>query len=157
MALTSQALIGLALLAPLQPMPRAWQESPPPDNRKLRDALVEKTLRAGEPVGKMLDLGVPTYRRKVGPFTEYNFELIPGYSGLSLLAKDGRLRRAGGYDCLFSGTYFDDLRPEEVKEYKALSERYDHVPADRCIGRLGWHRPPRWLWDLPAGATPGER
>ena len=45
-----------------------------------------------------------------------------------------------------------DLTPAEAKQYRELQDRNKHVPPDRCIGRLGWHRPPRRLWDREFGA-----
>jgi hypothetical protein len=126
------------------------------DYQKLHRALTTKTLRAGATVEKVLDLCIPTTRRKLGPFTEYKFECLPGYNGLWLVTKDGRLRSAIEYDCTHGGTFFDDLTPAEARQYEALRKRNEHVPPDRCIGRLGWERPPRRLWD-PDFGVPASR
>ena len=147
MILTSLALVGLALLAPPPVVAGGRNERGLTDYQKLHQALTTKTLRAGAPVGKMLDLCVPTWRRSLGRFTEYAFELLPGYHGLRFLAKDGRLRQASKYDCTHPGTFFDDLTAQEARQYQALRRRNQHVPPDRCVGRHGWYRPPRRLWD----------
>lgn len=147
MMLTSPMLVGLALLILLQPAAGGQKERGLTDYQKLHRALVEKTLRADAPVRELLDLCAPTSRRDLGEFTEFGFELMPGYRGLSFVAKNGRLKRAIEYDCTHGGTFFDTLTPAEMRQYQALCERYEHVPPDRCIGRLGWHRPPRRLWD----------
>lgn len=149
---TSQLLVGLALLVPLHAAPGGRKEPGLTDYQKLRRGLATKTLQAGAPVGGMLDLCVPTWRRNLGGFTEYDFELLPGYHGLRIVAKDGRLRKAIEYDCTHGGTFFDDLTPAEARQHQALRERNEHVPPDRCIGRLGWDRPPRRLWDRDSGA-----
>jgi hypothetical protein len=148
---TSQALVCLALLPPPQVAAGGQNQSGLTDYQKLHRALTTKTLRAGAAVGKMLDLGVPTWRRKLGRFTEYDYELLPGYHGLRLLAKDGRLRQAIQYDCTHPGTFFDELTAQEARQYRALRERNEHVPPERCMGRWGWHRPPRRLWDRDPG------
>jgi hypothetical protein len=79
--------------------------------------------------------------------SEYDYELLPGYHGLRLFAKDGRLREAVLYDCTHGGTLFSDLTPAEVRQYETLRKRNSHAPLDRRIERLGWHRQPRRLWD----------
>lgn len=157
MTMTSQMLIVLALLAPPPGTPGGRKEPALTDYQKLRLALTEKTLRAGMPVGQMLDLCVPTFRRRLGRFTEYHIELLPGYHGLWFLAKDGRLRQAGQYDCTHPVTFFDDLTGDEARQYRALCERNEHVPHERCIGRWGWDRPPRRLWDRNANKSASGR
>src|ERR1700722_13528408 len=65
---TFQVLVGLALLVPLQSAPSGRKEPALTDYQKLRRGLATKTLRAGAPVGEMLDLCVPTWRRRLGRF-----------------------------------------------------------------------------------------
>jgi hypothetical protein len=157
MLLTSQALVGLALLVPPPPATGDWNERGLTDYQRSHRGLATKTLRAGDPVSKLLVLCGPTWRRKLGRFTEYVFEQLPGYRGLTILARDGRLRQATQYDCTHGGTFFDDLTPAEASQYQALYQQNKHVPPDLFIGRWGWHRPPRRLWDRDPGVPSGGR
>src|SRR5262249_2711063 len=88
----------------------------------------------------------PTRRRTLGRFTQYIFELIPGYHGISVLAKDGRLKRATEYSCTYTITYFDALTLDDAMEYGKLLEVHREVPYERLVGRWGWERPREGEW-----------
>src|SRR5262249_19122262 len=156
MILVPHGLVGLALLFPLQQAPSGRKQPALTDYQKALQGLTAETLRAGLPADRMLDLCVPTSKRVLGRFTEYGFELLPGYHGLALVAKDGLLRRAIEWSCTYTRTYFNELTPDEDRQYRAVRERNAHVPSERHIGRWGWDRPPRRLWDrdltVPGGS-----
>ena len=108
--------------------------------------LVTKQIRGNHSIEKMFDLCVPDSRRQLDRFTEYEFELLPGYHGLTILAKDDRLMRATEWSCTYARTYFDELSAEDEKHYQKVREDNVEVPHERSVGRWGWERPPMRYW-----------
>lgn len=121
---------------------------------EVKTALKSREIRAGDSAEKLLDFGIPSTRRMLGRYIEFNFEFMPGYWGLSMVAKDGVLRRAVEWECTFSCTYFDSMTSAEEAEYRRLSAHFSHVPHESCHGRWGWERPPRWAWHPPLQFSP---
>lgn len=145
----SATLASLLFWVPiLEPQPTNYQ-------RAMR-GLDAKEIRAGQTAEHLLDRCLPTSRRTVGRFTLYVFELLPGYHGISVLAKDGRLQRAVEYSCTYTRTYFDALTPDDAREYAKLLEANQDLPFERYIGRWGWERPSEREW-RGDGAEPGAK
>jgi hypothetical protein len=146
MKFNSTALICFALLVVNR---SAYGQEKPNELTGYHKAILSldaKEIRGGLPAEKMLDLCIPTSKRTLGRFTEYSFELLPGYHGLSLLAVDGLLKRAIEWSCAYTRTYFSELSADEEKSYYNLFEKNMHVPSERYLGRWGWDRPPMRLW-----------
>jgi hypothetical protein len=136
---------GSATLASL----RFWmpiQEPEPTNYQKAWRGLKAKEIRADLTSEQLLDRCLPTRKRTLGRFTEYYFELIPDYHGISVLAKDGRLKLATEYSCTYKITYFDALTPDDAKEFGKLLEVHQEIPFERLIGRWGWERPRERDW-----------
>lgn len=110
--------------------------------RGLRRKEIHSNLR----FEKMFALCVPTWRWTVGPFTGYEFDCIPGYHGLTIVAKNGLLVRATEWSCTYVRVHFDEMTADDERYYRKLCKDNKHVPPERCIGRLGWRRLPMREW-----------
>lgn len=95
---------------------------------------------------KMLNICIPDSRRQLGAFTEYEFDLLPGFHGLTIIAKNGLLKRATEWSCTYTRVYFDELAAEDEKHYQQLCVANVDVPHEQVIGRWGWSRPPMRQW-----------
>jgi hypothetical protein len=115
------------------------------NGQKAKRALANKEIRPDLPPEKMLDLCVPSARRTIGRFTEYEYELLPGYCGLTIIAKDGRLKRAIEWGCTDTQIYFDELAPDDEKQYRKVRKEVD-VPYERLTAHWGWERPRMRDW-----------
>src|SRR5438309_139102 len=104
------------------------------NNEKVRIGLANKEIRADLHSDKMLDMCVPAFKREIGRFTEYNFEIMPGYWGITIIAKDGRLKRAFEWSCPMCRTYFDEMNPDDEKQHRSLRAKHENVPQERMIG-----------------------
>ena len=142
MASLAVLLIGLTL-----PSPAGVAELGLTEDQKAVRALRAKVLRPGLPVEALFDRCVPTLKCDCGRFTTYTFQRIPGYDGLEFIAYDGVLVRAEAWSCTSSYRYFDAMTDDWEQAYRAARQRYDHIPPERFLGRWGWSRPPRRMWD----------
>jgi hypothetical protein len=122
------------------------KESELTDYQKASRGLAKKQIHADLPSEKFLDLCIPTSQRNIGRFTEYEFELLPGYQGLTIIAKGGLLKRATEWSCTYTRKYFDELTSDEERQYQKVCRDNSDVPPERFIGRWGWERPPRRYW-----------
>jgi hypothetical protein len=154
MKLICSLLIGLASLLATGRLSSGEKQLELTDYQKLDRALAAKQIRPGLPAERMLDVCIPTSKRTLGRFTEYVFELMPGYHCTTILAKDGRLRRATEWSCTFVQRHFDDLPAADDAAFKKLCKANEHVPFEECIGRWGWRRPPMREW-MPDKAGQG--
>jgi hypothetical protein len=108
--------------------------------------LSEEKIHAGLPSEKLLDLCFPNLRRTVGGFTEYTYECLPGYHELTIIAKNGRLKRAIVWSCTYTSTYFDEMTLQDLKEYHKACNDNEHVPSERITEHGGWERPRMRDW-----------
>jgi len=123
--------------------------------QKAMRGLSRKEIRADLPAEKMLDLCIPTSKRTLGRFTEYDYEMLPGYHGLTIIAKNGLLKRATVWSCTYTQTYFNELTPDDEKQYQKLRIDNVDVPSERFIGRWGWDRPRMRDWKRDSGESGG--
>jgi hypothetical protein len=149
MNVISSTLVSLGFWLPIQ-------EAEPTNYQRAIRGVDAKEIRADLTSEQLLDRCLPTSRRTLGRFTEYVFELLPGYHGITVLAKDGRLKRATEYSCTYTRTYFDALTPGDTKEYDKLWKENQDIPFERLIGRWGWERPRERDW-RGAGAELGAK
>jgi len=111
------------------------RETESTEYQKAMRGLAEKEIRPDLPFDKMLDLCIPTWKRTLGRFTAYHFELIPGYHGLTIIAKNGLLKSATEWSCTYTCTYFDKLTVEDEKEYRTLINRQLSANVDAVMQR----------------------
>jgi hypothetical protein len=153
----SSSLVCLVFVIPVHFVSGDEKNANLTDYQKAIRGLTAKVIRANLSSEKLLDVCIPTWKRTLGQFTEYEYELLPGYHWLTIIAKNGRLKRAAEWSCTFDRTYFDELTRDDEKRYEKLWKDNQHVPFDRCIGRCGWERPRMrdWVRDQarPGGAS----
>jgi hypothetical protein len=151
------SLICLVFLFPGHPAHGDEKETELTEYQKIMRGLSKKEIHANLSSEKMLDLCIPTSKRILGRFTEYEFEMLPGYHGLAIIAKDGALKCATEWSCTYTATYFDELTFDEKKLYQKLRKDNMDVPFERFIGRWGWERPRMRDWKRddaePSGAA----
>ena len=134
-------LLGLAFLFPNRSANGGENEAELTSYQKAIRGLHNEQIRAGLPSEKLLDLCIPTSKRTLGRFTEYEFEWNPGYEGLTIISKNGVLKRATEWSCTYTSTHFDKLTADDEKAYQKLRKDNEDVPHERYIGRWGWERP----------------
>jgi uncharacterized protein (TIGR03067 family) len=149
------SLIWIAFVFPGHLVYGDEKESQPTDYQKAIRGLRANKIYAGLSSDKLLDLCIPTAKRTLGRFTEYEFQLLPGYHGLSIIAKNGVLQRAVEWSCTYSRTYFDELTADDEKLYQKLRRENEDVPFERFIGRWGWERPRMRDWKRDEAEPPG--
>jgi hypothetical protein len=157
MKLLCSSLACLVFLFPFHSVYGDEKEPELTDNQKVMRGLAEKEIRADLPSEKMLRLCIPTSQRTVGRFTEYEFQLLPGFHGLSIIVKGGLLKHATEWSCTYTRTYFDQLTSDDWKQYRKECKANLDVPPERIIGRWGWERPPMRYWkrgDAKLGGVP---
>jgi len=76
----------------------------------------------------------------------YTYELLPGYHGLEIITKDGRLKRATEWSCTSSRVFFDEMTSEDKKEYGKSRSENANVPDERITAHWGWERPRMRDW-----------
>jgi hypothetical protein len=140
------SLISIVFLFPGPSLCGEWREVHMTNYQKAIRGLFLKEIRGNLPWEKMFDLCIPTSKRTLGRFTEYEFVCLPGYHGLTIIAKDGRLKRAVEWSCTYVRRHFDELTADDVKDYEKLRQDNVNLPFERCIGRWGWARPRMRDW-----------
>ena len=146
MKLNFSSLICIVSLFPGRPVCGDAQELHLTNYQSAMRGLTLKEIRGNLPSEKMFDLCIPTSKRTLGRFTEYEFDCQPGYMGLTIIAKDGRLKRAVEWSCTYARTHFDELTADDEKHYQKLRKDNVDLPFERCIGRWGWARPRMREW-----------
>lgn len=142
-------LLALICVVFMFAIPSVYADKKAPESNNYQKAmrgLDTKKVRGNLPAEKMFDLCIPDWKRNLGHFTEYEFDLLPGFHGLTILAKNGRLVRATEWSCTYCRTYFDELSAEDEKRYQKLREENVDVPHEGIVGRWGWERPPKRCW-----------
>ena len=147
MKFSTSSAICLALMFPCQFIHGGEKEADLTNYQKALRGLARKDIRAGLSSEKMLDMCIPTSKRGLGQFTEYEFDLLPGYHGLTIIAKNGLLKRAIEWSCTNNQTYFNELTADDSKQYHKLCIDNVDTPRDKYIGRWGWERPPMRDWN----------
>jgi len=115
-------------------------ESENTNYEKAASELARKGIHSGMHAEKMLELCIPATKRAMGSFMEYEFVGMPGYSGLTIIAKNSVLARAVYWECVRSRVYFDELTPADEKLYQKLREENPTIEPERMIGRWSWER-----------------
>jgi hypothetical protein len=146
MKATFSSLISLVFVFPTHFVYSDEKEPVLTSYQKAIRGLATKEIRPHLVSEKMFDLCIPTWKRSLGRFTEYEFDCIPGYHGLGIIAKNGLLKRATEWSCTYTRTHFNEMTPDDEKDYQQLRKDNADVPFDRCIGRLGWQRPRMREW-----------
>ena len=138
MRLTVTLIVALAYLHPaLADEADEWERTV--TEIRLRQALASKENQAGITSDNMFDLCIPTWKRKLGRYTDYYFMFNSGW-GISVVAKDAILQSAIEHSCI-ARTYFNVMTPEDAAEYQRLVKQHSNIPYERLIGRWGWERP----------------
>lgn len=142
-------LAALVCLVAVASIPSAWGAEKEPtltDYQKVYRGLSNNEIHAGLPTLKLFAMCIPNWTRTVGRFGEYTYELSPGYEGLEIITKDGRLKRATEWSCTYTRVFFDEMTAEDKKEYgKSCRENAD-VPDERVTAHWGWERPRMHDW-----------
>jgi len=127
--------------------------------QKALRGLENHEIRAGLPSEKLFGMCMPSWRRTVGRFAEYTYEMIPGYHGLTIITQDGRLKRAIEWSCTYSQKHFDELTSEDWKQYWKSCGENAGVPDERITAHWGWERPRMrdWMRDATKPAAASDR
>jgi len=151
------SLVCLVVIASIHSAYGAEKESPLTDYQKAHRGLENNEIHAGLPTQKLFAMCMPNWRRTVGRFGEYTYELLPGYHGLEIITKDGRLKRATEWSCTYSRVCFDEMTPEDKKQYEKSRKENENVPDERITAHWGWERPRMREWKReeakPGGAS----
>jgi len=148
------SLVCLVAVASIHYACGAEKESELTDYQKAHRGLENNDINAGLTTQKLFAMCMPNWRRTVGRFGVYTYELLPGYHGLEIITKDGRLKRATEWSCTFSRVFFDEMTPEDRKEYGKSRSENASVPDERITAHGGWERPRMRDW-VREEAKPG--
>jgi hypothetical protein len=132
----------------------AEKESVLTDYQKALRGLENNEIHAGLSTKKLFGMCTPNWRTTAGRFTVYTYESLPGYHGLEIITKDGRLKRATEWSCTYSRVYFNELTLEDKKEYEKCRKENENVPDERITAHGGWERPRMRDW-MREEAKPG--
>ena len=90
-------------------------------------------IYAGQSVDEIFELHQPTETETYGPYTVLGFERDPqpntlSFSGLNIVAKNGKVVSASAGSCTWQRTFFDSMSPED---HQHLSELLTESLASR--------------------------
>jgi hypothetical protein len=148
---------SLVCLVAVLPAPSAWGGEKEPELTNFGKAMCgldNKEIRPGLTSDKLLGMCIPSLRRTIGRFTEYTFEGIPGYHGITIIAKNGRLKYAKLWSCTFFSIYFSEMTDDDWKQYWEAWKSHTDVPDERITERWGWERPRMRDWGRDRAAPP---
>jgi hypothetical protein len=84
-------------------------------------------IRAGQNVDDVIAATEPLQVTRYGEFVELEYQQAPGgfaFTGVRIIAKNGRLAGASAGSCCWDRTFFDELSPDDWKAYDDASLAY---------------------------------
>ncbi|WP_437227046.1 hypothetical protein SH661x_000146 [Planctomicrobium sp. SH661] len=91
--------------------------------------LALRRIRAGHPVDDLLKRYPPSSRSEFGPYGVYDYyqDSEPGlyFTGVTVVARDGKLIQATAWSCTWNSVFFDVPDPSLESQYhEYIEERY---------------------------------